>query len=291
MKIRDVIELFRNELKDIYSPEEIENFIFFSVSEHLGFTRRHLQLKANQLLSEKENERFKSIVEDLKKFKPIQYILGHTEFYGYKIRVNEHVLIPRPETEELVEQILEDIRSTGQPINQVLDICTGSGCIAIALKKNIPEANVFAIDVSDEALLVAKGNAILNQTQIHFLQADILTPLASEKKENEKGAKFEIIVSNPPYVRISEKEKMSKNVLDYEPHNALFVSDNDALVFYKAIADFALRNLSENGKLYFEINESLGTEVKKLLTEKGLKNVEVKKDMSGKDRIVVGNRQ
>ena len=287
MKIKDTIQLFRDELKNLYSAEEIENFIFFSMNEFLGFTRRHLQLKANQSLGEKETERFKTILSQLKNNKPIQYILGHTEFYGLKIRVNEHVLIPRPETEELIELILQE----NQSINSILDIGTGSGCIAIALKKNIPKANVSAIDVSDEALLIAKANAILNQTQISFLQADILTPLSSKRRVEGESGTFDVIVSNPPYVRISEKEKMSKNVVDYEPHLALFVKDEDSLVFYKAIADFALENLSPSGKLYFEINEALGNDIKKILIEKGFKNVEIKKDMSGKERIAVGSKQ
>ena len=157
------------------------------------------------------------------------------------------------------------------------------------MKKNLPNANVSAIDISEEALLVAKANAILNQTKINFLQADILQ--VKEKVEVKDGHSFDIIVSNPPYVRISEKEKMDKNVLEYEPHLALFVKDEDPLLFYKAIADFALNNLSTNGKLYFEINEALGEDVKKLLIEKGFKNVEVRKDMSGKDRITVGSWQ
>jgi release factor glutamine methyltransferase len=196
----------------------------------------------------------------------------------------------------------------------ILDIGTGSGCIAIALKKNLPEANVSAIDVSEEALLVAKANAILNQTKINFLQADILshTPqVAPSLKGEDKDSSslqgggqrtFDIIVSNPPYVRISEKEKMSKNVLDYEPHLALFVKDDDPLLFYKAIAEFAKHHLTPNpspggeggntgGKLYFEINEALDSEVKKMLEEKGFKNVEVKKDMSGKNRFAIGRWQ
>ncbi len=286
MKIKDTIQLFRDELKNLYSAEEIENFIFFSMNEYLGFTRRHLQLKANQSLGEKETERFKTILSQLKNHKPIQYILGHTEFYGLKIRLNEHVLIPRPETEELVEEILQAI--DGKSELNILDIGTGSGCIAIALKKHLPEANISAIDISDEALLIAKTNAILNHTKINFLQGDILN--TESGKQNPKY-RIDIIVSNPPYVRISEKEKMSKNVLDYEPHIALFVEDKNPLLFYNSIADFALKNLSANGKLYFEINEALGSDVKKLLEEKGFKNVEVKKDMSGKDRIAVGSMQ
>ncbi|MEK6616380.1 MAG: peptide chain release factor N(5)-glutamine methyltransferase [Bacteroidota bacterium] len=286
MKIKDTIHLFRDELKNLYSAEEIENFIFFSMNEYLGFTRRHLQLNATQSLGEKETERFKTILTQLKNHTPIQYILGHTEFYGLKIKVNEHVLIPRPETEELVEEIIQGARDKGQGTN-ILDIGTGSGCIAIALKKNIPDATISALDISDEAILIAKANAILNQTQINFLQADILQLNNSLIHPLNN---FDIIVSNPPYVRLSEKEKMNKNVLDYEPHLALFVNDNDSLVFYKAIADFALQNLSSNGKLYFEINEALGSEVKNLLKEKGFRNVEIKRDMSGKDRIVSGSR-
>jgi release factor glutamine methyltransferase len=198
------------------------------------------------------------------------------------------VLIPRPETEELVEFILSEVRNHKSEVSQILDIGTGSGCIAIALKKNLPDANVSAIDISDEALLIAKANAILNQTIVNFLRADILSPISPK---NKSEGTFDIIVSNPPYVRISEKEKMSKNVLDYEPHLALFVNDNDPLLFYKAIAEFALENLSPNGKLYFEINEALGAEIKKLLEEKGFKNVEVKKDMSGKERMTVASKQ
>ena len=294
MKIKEVIQQFRDELNPLYSSEEIENFIFFSMHEYLGFSRRHLQLKSNELLEKKETERFKIILSELKNHKPIQYILGHTEFYGYKIRVNEQVLIPRPETEELVEFILQEISGGGKEKDKLnlLDICTGSGCIAIALKKNLPGATVSALDISDEALIVAKTNSILNHTLINFLQGDILhTHLKSILLPLEKGKAFDIIVSNPPYVLHSEKEKMSRNVVDYEPHSALFVKDEDPLVFYKVIADFALEHLSAEGKLYFEINEKMGSEVKKLLQEKEFGHVEIKKDMSGKDRIAVGKRQ
>ncbi|MBI3503015.1 MAG: peptide chain release factor N(5)-glutamine methyltransferase [Bacteroidetes bacterium] len=257
------------------------------MNEFLGYTRRHLQLKANQSLGEKETERFKIILSDLKKHKPIQYILGYTEFYGLKIRVNEHVLIPRLETEELVEEILQGTTGRGQGMN-ILDIGTGSGCIAIALKKNLPEATVSAFDISDEALLVAKQNSILNHTLINFLQGDILKLNNSFTHQLNN---FDIIVSNPPYVQQSEKSSMSKNVLNYEPHLALFVDDTNPLLFYNSIADFALQNLSQSGKLYFEINEAMGNEIKKLLENKGFKNVEIKKDMSGKDRIALSKRQ
>jgi release factor glutamine methyltransferase len=285
VEIKDIIYLFRTELKNLYSAEEIENFIFLSMQEHLGYTKRHLQLKSNQRLEEKDTKRFLTIISELKHYKPIQYILGHTEFYGLKIRVNQHVLIPRPETEELVEEIIKNT-NTGIELN-ILDIGTGSGCIAIALKKNLSKATVSAIDISDEALLVAKQNAILNQTLINFLQGDILQ--VRNKIKIPDKSHFNIIVSNPPYVRYSEKSTMSKNVLDYEPHIALFVNDDNPLLFYDAISDFALENLSSEGKLYFEINEALGTEVKELLKRKGFRNVIVKKDMSGKDRIVIAS--
>ena len=214
---------------------------------------------------------------------------GSTEFYGCKIRVNESVLIPRPETEELVELIVKEVRDKDQGASEIniLDIGTGSGCIAVSLKKKLPCANIFAFDISEDALTVAKTNGILNQTKINFIQADIFSLIPNSRKE--KGV-YDIIVSNPPYVRASEKGKMDKNVLDYEPHLALFVKDDDALVFYEAIASFALHNLAPNGMLYFEINEALGNEVKALLNEKGFKNAEIKKDMSGKDRIATASR-
>ena len=285
--IEDIAPLFQKELKELYPLGEIETFSFLSICDLFSISRDEIRVRRRQPLNSKESERIHSIITELKNEKPIQYILGRTDFYGCKIRVNEHVLIPRPETEELVDLILQDKKRGADALN-ILDIGTGSGCIAITLKKNLPTANVSAIDISEEALLTAKANAILNQTKIGFLQGDILQ---TSKSSNIQITKFDIIVSNPPYIRISEKEKMSKNVLDYEPHLALFVKDNDALIFYKAIADFALYNLSSNGKLYFEINEALGNEVKKLLEEKGLKNVEIKKDMSGKNRFAVGSWQ
>jgi release factor glutamine methyltransferase len=281
--IEDIAPLFQEELKELYPLGEIKTFSFLTISDLFGISRDEMHVRRRQPLNAKETEKIYSIIKELKTEKPIQYILGRTDFYGCKIRVNEHVLIPRPETEELVDLILQD-KKRGADELKILDIGTGSGCIAITLKKNLSNANVSAIDISEEALLTAKANAILNQTKIIFLQGDILQISESTSSQINK---FNIIVSNPPYIRISEKEKMSKNVLNYEPHLALFVNDNDALIFYKAIADFALTNLSTNGNLYFEINEALGNEVRKLLEEKGFKNVEVKKDMSGKERFAL----
>ena len=274
--------LFHKELQGYYPKEEIDTFIFFTLNDLLDYSRDDIHTLKDEPVKYKEADKLKYVIKELKTSKPIQYILGRTEFYKCKIRVNEHVLIPRPETEELVDLIIKESKAK-EPLN-ILDIGTGSGCIAIALKKNLPDTNVSAIDISEEALLVAKQNAILNQTKITFLQADILKV---KDKVEVKESGFDIIVSNPPYVRQSEKEKMDKNVLDHEPHLALFVGDNDPLLFYNAIGAFALQNLSTNGKLYFEINEALGKDVKKLLDEMGFQNVEVKKDMSGKERFVI----
>jgi len=282
------MNLFHEELKDHYPHDEIEAFIFSTYHELFNFSKSDIRLRKNSPVKTKDADTLYNVIKDLKTSKPLQYILGRTEFYNCKIRVNEHVLIPRPETEELVQLILDnETRSEHEQAElNILDIGTGSGCIAIALKKNVPEANVSAIDISEEALLVAKTNAILNQTKINFLQADILSPVQAP---NSSAHKFDIIVSNPPYVRSSEKDKMHSNVLDHEPHLALFVDDRDPLIFYKNITDFSAHNLSANGKIYFEINEALGNDIKKLLEQKGFRSVEVTKDMSGKDRIVSGS--
>ena len=284
--IEEFEHLFQKELKEHYPKEEIDTFLFLTLNDELGIGRDDIRFRKTQVLKTKVADKLHYVIAELKTEKPIQYILGSTSFFGCRLRVNEHVLIPRPETEELVELILKDAKEKKDI--SILDIGTGSGCIAIALKKILAGAKVSAIDISDEALLVAKANAILNQTKINFLQADILE--VKEKVENKDRA-FDIVVSNPPYVRLSEKAQMDKNVLEHEPHLALFVNDHDPLLFFKHIADFASRNLTPGGKLYFEINEAMGDEVKKMLEEKGFKNAEIRKDMSGKDRIALGSRQ
>lgn len=282
MKIKDIANIFRTELKDIYPCSEIEAMIAVSVNETLGLTKGELEINGDRLLKVPDYEKLRKIVGKLKEKQPLQYILGTVEFYGCKLRVNEHVLIPRPETEELVDWIIGDSRSM-KPDIQILDIGCGSGCIPIALKKHIPDATVSALDISEEALMIAKANSILNHTRIAFLQADILN---IDPKSEHSTRKFNIIVSNPPYVKLSEKEKIDKNVIDFEPHEALFVNDNDPMIFYKIIAEFALHNLSENGKIYFEINESMGEGIKEILTTKNFRNIEVRMDISGKDRMV-----
>ena len=222
-------------------------------------------------------------MEELKKEVPIQYLLGKTHFYGLDFEVNENVLIPRPETEELVEWIINENKAIDKKKKvKILDIGTGSGCIAISLAKNLPNAEVYAIDVSKKALETAKRNAISNNVEIIFMLKNVLE--LEILKSN-----YDIIVSNPPYVRNLEKEEIKKNVLDYEPHLALFVEDNDALIFYRKIASLAQKNLLENGQLYFEINQYLGKEMTDLLEEMNFKNIELRKDIYDNDRMIKGN--
>lgn len=279
-KINDINSYFLTELRDLYDENEIRVFFEFCLEEFCGIKRNDLAAKINSTVSESELLKFNFAVKDLKLKKPIQYILGKADFYGLKFIVNENVLIPRPETEELVDLIIKE--NKGKKIS-ILDIGTGSGCIAISLKKNLPEAEVSAIDISEEALKLAKQNADLNQLNINFVQADILS--------NEfilNTSSYDIIVSNPPYVCLSEKENMEKNVLDYEPHIALFVADNDPLIFYKVIAEKAKKGLKTGGGLFFEINASLGPETRQSMEERGFKNVILLKDMSNKNRILRG---
>ncbi len=289
MKVSDnraisVMELFRKEMEGIYSKEEIETFIFFSLNEYAGFSRSDLVLKKDTRFCESELLKFFRVIRKLKQHVPLQYIFGHTQFYGLDLQVNEDVLIPRPETEELVEWIISDVTLSvveGQPLN-ILDIGTGSGCIAISLKKNIPNAEVFALDISEKALAVAKENAKQNETKIDFIKGNILEHSQIDKLTNSQ---IDIIVSNPPYITEEEKENMHKNVLEHEPHTALFVPDNDALLFYRGILDFAKEKLVAGGKIYFELNARYADAIKELAESKGFVNCEVKKDLSGKQRM------
>jgi release factor glutamine methyltransferase len=245
-------------------------------------------LNPNFELSEAEVAKWNAILAQLQQEKPIQYITGSTWFYGLKFEVNENTLIPRPETEELIEWIIESWKSENQKRINVLDIGTGTGCIPITLKTNLPQANVFAIDVSEMALEVARRNARLNKVEVNFIQANILEveDLSKIQTSISLPTNFDIIVSNPPYVRNLEKQEIKKNVLDYEPHLALFVEDTDALLFYRKIAQLAIKNLSPNGLLFFEINQYLGKETVELLENLGFKNIELKKDIYGNDRMV-----
>ncbi|MCX6275422.1 MAG: peptide chain release factor N(5)-glutamine methyltransferase [Bacteroidetes bacterium] len=285
------IEQAKQELQHLYDDSELQLIAFFLLEDVMGFSRTDLQLRSNQDLDQKSLERLNDFVLQLKAGRPLQYVLGYAWFSGMKFIVNENVLIPRPETEELVEWIishhenLNGFRARNSILNShisAMDIGTGSGCIAVSIKKALPAATVHGIDISEEALLVAKQNAEANAAAVNFFQDDIL----SMDFQNSTGEKFDIIVSNPPYIRKSEMNSMAPQVKDHEPHTALFVQDEDPLIFYIAIADFAKTHLKENGQLFFEINATLGTEVRDLLLKKGFLNVELKKDISGNFRMV-----
>ncbi|RBA29247.1 peptide chain release factor N(5)-glutamine methyltransferase [Flavobacterium tibetense] len=273
---------FFDALKNIQDEREIESF-FFILTEYLHNLKRvDVALNPDFELSEEAIEKWNAILAELQQEKPIQYITGEAWFYGLRFEVNENTLIPRPETEELVEWILNSpITHHPSPIT-ILDIGTGSGCIPISLKVNLLQANVSAIDISEKALEVAKRNAAINKVDINFIQANIL----EVEDLFQFPSPINIIVSNPPYVRVLEKQEIKKNVLDYEPHLALFVEDNDALLFYRKIAQLALKNLAPNGLLFFEINQYLGKETVALLENLGFKNIELRKDIYGNDRMI-----
>lgn len=282
MKLREYRTYFIEKLTPLYDSMEAESFFAITLEELKGWRRSDLAMNPDAELSSEEIEKWNTVVTQLETQKPIQYIFGKAHFYGLEFEVNENTLIPRPETEELVAWIIGDSQYKGQ-IN-LLDIGTGSGCIAVSLAKNLPDASVSAIDVSEGALATAKRNAEHNDTNVNFILQDIL---AAETLPQT----YDVIVSNPPYVRNLEKEEIKENVLQYEPHLALFVDDNDALIFYRKIALLAKGQLSENGRLYFEINQYLGPETLQMLEDFGFTNVVLKKDIYGNDRMVGASLQ
>jgi release factor glutamine methyltransferase len=290
MNIKNYRAQFIQELLPIYDSGEAESFFYLILQEKHQLKRIDLALNPELTFSNEEIGIWNSILAQLQQEIPIQYLLGKTSFYGLDFEVNPAVLIPRPETEELVDWIIESQKSeVGGESLTVLDIGTGSGCIAIALAKNIPNAQVYAIDVSDMALATANKNAEINEVNVTFIQKNILETVTLSAVEGLEQ-QFDIIVSNPPYVRELEKQEIKKNVLDNEPHLALFVEDNDALIFYRKIADLALKNLSPNGQLFFEINQYLGKEMMELLESMRFKNIELHKDIYGNDRMIRGTR-
>ena len=275
--MQTAINHIQSELKGLYPETEIKSFSYLIIEKLTGFSRTEIIVNKNTLFSDEQHHVIETFIEKLKKNVPIQYILGETEFFGLAFSVNESVLIPRPETEELVEWIHSENTLTAN-LN-ILDIGTGSGCIAISLKHEFPNASVHAFDISEKVLETAQSNATLNKLEVNFSKVDILnTP--------EMKQKWDIIVSNPPYVTELEKSKILPNVLDYEPHLALFVPDNDPLLFYRCIAIFAQQHLKPKGKLYFEINRQFGKATVDLLTAMGFGNVELRKDISGNDRMI-----
>jgi release factor glutamine methyltransferase len=283
MKIKEYKSHFIKALLPFYDEMEAESFFFLLLENKHQLRRIDLALDVDIEFSETDISNWNAILEKLKIQIPIQYIIGTTHFYGLEFIVDGNVLIPRPETEELVDWIVKlNSKLSKTKALKILDIGTGSGCIAISLAKNIPNSEVFAIDVSEKALAVAEKNAILNKVPVTFLHKNIL-------ETNDLSRKFDIIVSNPPYVRNLEKAEIKPNVLENEPHLALFVSDNDPLIFYKKIAELAAANLNPNGQLFFEINQYLGKETQELLESIGLKNIELRKDIYGNDRMIACN--
>lgn len=270
-KVSNIIPYFIKQLNGIVQEREIISLAYISIDFLLGYNRSDCIIHSDKDITSEVSDRIIEIIADLKTNKPIQHIIGETEFYELKFKVNEHTLIPRPETEELVKWILQ------HEFTSALDIGTGSGCIAIALRKN-KSAEISAIDVSESALLVAKENAKINEVEINFLLQDILKTTALPK--------VDVIISNPPYVLDKEKEIMLDNVLNNEPHLALFVPDNNPLLFYKKIAELAFTSLSKNGLLFFEINERFGKQTVAMLNAIGFVDIELKKDINDKDRMI-----
>jgi release factor glutamine methyltransferase len=289
MLLKNYKTQFLNELSFLNDEKEIESFFYIILEKLHNLRRIDLALHPEIVLDGNHLKQWKSIVSDLKIHKPIQYILGETFFYGLRLEVNQNTLIPRPETEELVDWIVVESQKSDVENLKILDIGTGSGCIAISLAKNLPNATVFAIDVSEKALATAKNNAAINDVAVTFLQKNILDVVSLSAVEGLEH-QFDIIVSNPPYVRNLEKSEINKNVLEYEPHLALFVEDNDALLFYRKIGTLVQKNLLPNGKLFFEINQYLGKETLALLEDLGFKNIELRKDIYGNDRMIRGTR-
>lgn len=277
MTLKALRELFQKQLKDLYPKEEIHSFFHMLCEAYLGKSRIDIALQPFEKVAPESFELFSKALLLLEKQYPIQYIVGKTNFMGLEFEVNTAVLIPRPETEELISWILNDHDKNA--VLSVLDIGTGSGCIPIVLAKQLPESNIQTMDVSDKALEIAKNNARKHQVKVDFMHQDVL-------KLEALTHSYDIIVSNPPYVRESEKEQMRDNVVKYEPDLALFVSDQDPLIFYKHIARLALHTLRSNGSLYFEINQYLGKALCKVLIDLGFKNVEIKKDIFGADRMI-----
>ena len=283
MQLKEIRNIFHKELDGLYALEEINSFFYLLIEHHLGLERFILALKPDITITKTEEQPLFEALSELKKFKPIQYVIGETSFMELDFALTPDVLIPRPETEELVRWIIEDIKafSGSKTVGKIkiLDIGTGSGCIAIALAKNLPQAEVYALDVSESALEMARTNAIKNNVTIQFLHLSILN-------RPELNDKFDIIVSNPPYVREQEKVGMHSNVLDNEPGLALFVKDDNPLIFYKEIALFAKKHLNESGALYLEINQYLAKETEQLLKEHNFSEIELRKDMFDNYRMI-----
>lgn len=278
--VKDIRKYYCELLCSLYEKDEANAMILILFKYYFNIDRVRMVLEPDLRLSESEMLKIHFAVKDLLRNKPIQYVTGETEFCDLKFKVNENVLIPRPETAEMISKIVNSQHSTVNNHCSIIDIGTGSGCIAISLAKMISNSNVYALDISEEALKIAKENAFNNNVNVSFIHDDILN------LKNNIETKFDIIVSNPPYVRELEKVEMHNNVLKWEPHKALFVSDNDPLIFYRNILEFAKSHLKDNGEVWFEINEYLGKEMSDLCHELGFSNVKIHKDFRDRDRVM-----
>lgn len=265
---------FHQDLDVVYDEVEKQNVFHLLAEDIIGMSRLEIAMNPQVEISSAQLKQFEEAMERLKSHEPIQYVLGKTEFFGLNFKVNKHVLIPRPETEGLIRWILEE----EQP-RKTIDLCTGSGCIAISLKSVWKDTSIDALDVSVEALKVAKSNATINSVDINFIETNLL-------EAQELPSTYDIIVSNPPYVRELEKSQMRDNVLSHEPHLALFVKDDEPLVFYEKIAMLAKSHLNKKGSVFLEINEYLGEETKSLFLDLGFKHVEVRRDIFGRLRML-----
>ncbi|MFT5103774.1 MAG: release factor glutamine methyltransferase [Candidatus Latescibacterota bacterium] len=277
MTIKTIKEKFTLDLQGLYPSEEIQSFFMMLSESFLNYSRIDIFLKQAEVLSEETTNKYFDALKRLQNQEPVQYIIGSTEFFGLRFNVNSATLIPRPETEELVRWVLENER--GVEMDAILDIGTGSGCIAIALASELPNAAISGLDISEDAIRVAKENAKQNNVAVHFSYTDVLIA-------NSLPGVFSCIVSNPPYVRDSEKDQMASNVLENEPASALYVSNEDPLLFYRKIAQLAKNHLVEGGQIFFEINEYLGKEMIALLRSEGYHEIQIRKDMFGKDRML-----
>jgi release factor glutamine methyltransferase len=294
MKIGEAERYIKEQLSGIYDDSEAQSIASLALEHISSFDPSERLLKKEELLSPAQLEQLQKALQRLQQHEPIQYVMNKAWFYGMELFVDKAVLIPRPETEELVDWIVKDVKASGKDVFhrkpaeadetnklKILDVGTGSGCIALALKKTMPKAEVWGCDISEEALNVARRNGSSLDIRVDFQGIDFLD-LAQQKQLPA----VDIIVSNPPYIPFNNKEQMHPNVVEHEPHTALFVPDNDPLIFYKALAQFSRHRLYENGSIYMEIHEDLGNDVITLFKQEGYGNVELRKDMQGKERMV-----
>jgi release factor glutamine methyltransferase len=294
MKLFEAEQYLKEQLKEIYGEQEAANIASLTIEHFTSFSKTERVSKKQDQLSASQLNQLQNDLQRLQTGEPIQYLMNKSWFYGMELYVDKNVLIPRPETEELVQWIIDDIKKTNKDISvkkpmeaddttqlKILDVGTGSGCIALALKKTIRKSEVWGCDVSEEALNVARRNGSVLDVRVDFQGVNFL-----DEAQQKLLPTVDIVVSNPPYVPLKDKNEMHSNVVDHEPHTALFVSDNDPLIFYKALAEFGKKRLYESGSIYMEIHEALGQDVIDLFRENGYTNIELKKDMQGKDRMI-----